>query len=227
MFNNSVIVVIVIVIMVLYLLFTSSSKKEGFVDPSGNVITLSNVSSMDDRVAINTLAQISKNLMSGGGLTIPGDVNITGKTRIGSDTTITGKTLLSSTDITGATNMNGATNITGATNINGATMDLSGNLKVNSITIGGVNGKYTLSYDSTDKALKISNGVDTATTPVKLTLGDKCKLRAEANGNTAFLNASNLYSDNVTATNIVRADNDMLIKGRLLTEVLNEIGGRR
>ncbi len=174
--NDIIMVIIVIVIIaVLYFIFNSSTKEKF---TSTNVIDLSNVNSMDDKTAINTLAQISKSLMSGG-LTVPGDIKINGKTTIG-----------------------------GETNINGATIDTNGNLTVTSINIGG---KYTLSYDNTDNALKISNGVDTAATPVKLTLGDKCKLRAEANGNTSFLLAPNLYStgeivanSNITAVGSVQ-----------------------
>jgi acyl-[acyl carrier protein]--UDP-N-acetylglucosamine O-acyltransferase len=170
-FDNTIIVVVVIVVVVIYLLFTSS-KKEGFVDPSGNVITLGNVSSMDDKVAINTLAQISRSLMSGGGLTIPGDVKITGKTTIGGDTNITGKTTIGSdtnitgkttiggdTNITGKTTIGGATNISGATNVNGATIDISGNLNVTSITIGGAK----LSWNNANNRLVINQDLHVPT----------------------------------------------------------------
>jgi hypothetical protein len=236
--NDIIMVIIVIVIIaILYFIFNSSAK-ENFADT--NVIDLSNVNSMDDKTAINTLAQISKSLMSGGGLTIPGDVNITGKTRIGSDTTITGKTTIGGdtnitgkttiggdTNITGKTTIGGDTNITGKTTINGATMDLSGNLTVTSITIGGVNGKYTLTYDSTDKALKISNGVDTSATPVKLTLGDKCKLQAEANGDTSTLwTSGHIWANkNIYTNNTVQASE--LIAGNVLTkhDGMYKIGG--
>ena len=176
--NDIIMVIIVIVIIaILYFVFNSSTK-EKFADI--NNIDLSKVNSMDDKTAINTLAQISKSLMSGG-LTVPGDIKITGKTTIDSDTIIKGKTTIG-----------GDTNITGITNINGAIIDTNGNLTVTSINIGGIGGKYTLLYDSTDKALKISNGVDTAATPVRLTLGDKCKMRADAGGDTSNLFIPNL-----------------------------------
>lgn len=80
--KNTIIVLVIIVITILYFFFGNSSKKEAFTDPSGTVITLNSVTSMDDKVAINTLAQISRSLMSGGGLTIPGTVKITGNVTI-------------------------------------------------------------------------------------------------------------------------------------------------
>jgi hypothetical protein len=145
-FGNTIIVVIVIVIVIIYLL-CNSSKKEGFTNPpSANVITLGNVSSMDDKVAINTLAQISKSLMAGGGLTIPGDVKITGKTTIG-----------------------GNTDISGATNINGATIDMSGNLTAKSISVDSIKiGDAVLSWDRATRTLNIDGGKITISSDVNI-----------------------------------------------------------
>jgi hypothetical protein len=82
--NNIIIILLVIVILVVFIFFTNS--KEKFVDTI-SMVSLKNVTDMDDKTAINTLAQISKSLMTGG-LTIPGDVKITGKTTIENELTV-------------------------------------------------------------------------------------------------------------------------------------------
>lgn len=71
--NIKILIIIIVIIIVLYLIFT---VKEGF-DNTTPVISLKDVNSLDDKTAINTLAQISKSLMDGT-LTVPGDIKITG-----------------------------------------------------------------------------------------------------------------------------------------------------
>ena len=79
--NNRVIIVCVIIVAIVIYLLCNNRKKEKFVDTpttSTPVVSLKDVTSMDDKTAINTLAQIAKNLMTDG-LTVPGDVNVMGK----------------------------------------------------------------------------------------------------------------------------------------------------
>lgn len=78
--NNRVIVICVIIFIVVIYLFCDNRKKEKFTDTPTNtpVISLKDVTSMDDKTAINTLAQIAKSLMTNG-LTVPGDINVMGK----------------------------------------------------------------------------------------------------------------------------------------------------
>lgn len=79
--NNRVIIVCVIIVAIVIYLLCYNRKKEKFVDTpttSTPVVSLKDVTSMDDKTAINTLAQIAKSLMTDG-LTVPGDVNVMGK----------------------------------------------------------------------------------------------------------------------------------------------------
>lgn len=63
-------IIILVILLIMYYLFTClNSTKENFADASA--------SNMDDATAIQTLAQLSKQLMAGG-ITIPGNVNIQG-----------------------------------------------------------------------------------------------------------------------------------------------------
>ena len=63
--NHIIMALIVIAIVALLYFVFNNTTKENFVD-TPNVIDLSMVNSNDDKVAINTLAQISRKLMTGG-----------------------------------------------------------------------------------------------------------------------------------------------------------------
>ena len=139
--ENIYIVIIVIVCLAIYLL--TNSKKENFTET--NVIDLSKVNSMDDKTAINTLAQISKSLMNGT-LKVLGDIDVTGSIKtqklivsgdkLTMDTngninnkgtlTTTGNTSLGNTVITGTLQTSGNTSLTG-------TLTTTGN-----VSVGGV-----------------------------------------------------------------------------------------
>lgn len=185
--NNIIIILLVIVILVVFIFFTNS--KEKFVDT--NVVNLSNVTSMDDKTAINTLAQISKSLMTGG-LTVPGDINIRGKTKLDGDTSITG-------DI----------NVTGK--INNTTIDKDGNINAKSINVDSINigGKYKLSYDSTKNALIIDNGVNTGDNPSVIFIGPKCRLGG-ANDESGTLVVNKLWTPGtIGATGEIRSSTSL------------------
>jgi hypothetical protein len=141
--NMKILIIIIVIILALYLIFNVS---EGFVNTTP-VISLKDVNSMDDKTAINALAQISKSLMDGK-LTVPGDLKITGTTSIGNAIVIS-----TSGDISGARNINmlgdisGAKNISasGLCNLGGSTIDSSGNMT----TSGTVSAKNIIATGDT------------------------------------------------------------------------------
>jgi len=79
------IIVIIFLILLTYQIYQLNCTvyKEGFEG------TPQSVGGVDDVNAINTLAQIAKNLMTGG-LTVPGAMNISGNTNVTGDTKVTG-----------------------------------------------------------------------------------------------------------------------------------------
>ena len=77
-FKILTILVIIILIYQIYLLNKRFSKIEGFAD-----VPVQSLTGIDDTNAINTLAQIAKNLMAGG-VTVPGAINLSNsKTKFG------------------------------------------------------------------------------------------------------------------------------------------------
>lgn len=70
------ITIFIFVIIIIYFIYQICNTTETFVSENE---TTQSINGIDDSNAINTLAQISKQLMTGG-LTVPGDINISGNT---------------------------------------------------------------------------------------------------------------------------------------------------
>ena len=70
------ITIFIFVIIIIYFIYQICNTTETFVSENE---TTQSINGIDDKNAINTLAQISKQLMTGG-LTVPGDINISGNT---------------------------------------------------------------------------------------------------------------------------------------------------
>jgi len=87
-FKILTILVIIILIYQIYLLNKRFSKIEGFADAP-----VQSLGGVDDTNAINTLAQIAKQLMTTG-LTVPGNMTVQGNTILAGNTTVQGNTIL-------------------------------------------------------------------------------------------------------------------------------------
>lgn len=80
------ITIFIFVIIIIYFIYQICNTTETFVSENE---TTQSINGIDDSNAINTLAQISKQLMTGG-LTVPGDINISGNTTTDGDMIIRG-----------------------------------------------------------------------------------------------------------------------------------------
>ena len=70
------ITIFIFVIIIIYFIYQICNTTETFVSENE---TTQSINGIDDSNAVNTLAQISKQLMTGG-LTVPGNINISGNT---------------------------------------------------------------------------------------------------------------------------------------------------
>lgn len=123
-------------IFILYKLYSNECKMEGF------EATTQSVGGIDDVNAINTLAQISKQLMTSG-LTVPGNMTITGNTNVTGDSKVagalgvTGNTELKGTlDVTGITTIKSPFNVTDVTTL-GKTLNVTGLTTLSGLNVNG------------------------------------------------------------------------------------------
>jgi len=109
------IISIIFMMIVIYQIYQINCVvfKEGFEGTSQSI------AGVDDTNAINTLAQIAKNLMAGG-LTVPGNMNVTGDTKVTGNTNVTGALGVGTTlNVTSNTALGGNLNVTGNTILGG------------------------------------------------------------------------------------------------------------
>jgi len=112
--------IILVILAIIYFILNKLKDTDGFEDSETKEkpkIPVQNMAGIDDTNAINTLAQISKQLMAGG-LTVPGDMAIKGNVDIKGSVDITG----ASHSITATKNLNLTSvdvNIKGLLTVNG------------------------------------------------------------------------------------------------------------
>jgi len=114
------IIVIIFLILLTYQIYQLNCTvyKEGFEG------TPQSVGGIDDSNSINTLAQISKQLMTGG-LTVPGNMNVSGNTNVTGDSKITGALGVDKTlNVTGNTTLGSTLNVTGSIIIKDGALDI-------------------------------------------------------------------------------------------------------
>ena len=132
---NIYIIISVIIILVIYCIQNSIENFES--TPAVN----QSLTGIDDANAINTLAQISTQLMAGG-LTVPGNINILGNSTINGKSTLTGdstqkgnSTISGNLILSGNSTLIGDSNQTGNSSITGK-FDVNGNIKGTQLCIG-------------------------------------------------------------------------------------------
>jgi len=115
-------IIIFVILATIYYIQTQLNKTEGF-----ESVPAQSVGGVDDTNAINTLAQIAKNLMAGG-VTVPGNMIVQGDMALKGNMAVTGTMAVQSNmTVTGTTTLNGA--VKGMLSI----VDTSGPIKISSI----------------------------------------------------------------------------------------------